>query len=612
VPGFTLVQHGSEGKGHQFFLRGFDAVHGADLELSVDGIPINEWSNIHAQGYIDLGFVIAEVIESVEVHKGPFNLEQGPFAMAGSASYRLGVPLTDLGLRTTYSLGTTNRQRGVVTFSPPGGDGREFIAVEALHDDGFGQRRQAQRGSLLGRVRLLDSAAYGSLAWLGSAYFARFQLPGSLRNEDAQTGRVGFYDAYDHGANGSSGRALTALSYEQGEAGHGVQARLFGGYRRLDVLENFTGFLFDPVAGDRRAQAQSSWSLGVAASWDARLLETLTVSTGLGARAESFDQVQRHVDAQALPLETERALNGLQSLMFARAGLGWWPSDGFNLVAGGRLDVAGVAVQDAVAANANAANTLAALSPRLMLQARVVEGWWAFAAYGRGFRPPEARAFSSFAPERTGISEELDTGGQPTMTISDALDWGVRWDTGALFAGRLSGFATFIERESVFDHVSGLSLELNGTRRLGAELELQSSPERWLELSADATVVDARFVESGNQVPLTPWLSGGLRAIVTHDNGFHAGLRLLGLAPRPLPHGARGAPLLLTDATLGYRWARLRLDLELENFLSLRLREGEYHYASHWRPGEPSSQIPVLHYVAGPPFNARLSVTAVF
>jgi hypothetical protein len=65
VPGLTLVQHGSEGKGHQFFLRGFDAVHGADLELTVEGVPVNEWSNIHAQGYLDLGFVIPEVVRSI-------------------------------------------------------------------------------------------------------------------------------------------------------------------------------------------------------------------------------------------------------------------------------------------------------------------------------------------------------------------------------------------------------------------------------------------------------------------------------------------------------------------------------------------------------------------
>src|SRR5690606_19656571 len=55
VSGLTLVQHGSEGKGQQFFLRGFDAEHGAGLELRVEGMPLNEWSNVHALGYLDLG-----------------------------------------------------------------------------------------------------------------------------------------------------------------------------------------------------------------------------------------------------------------------------------------------------------------------------------------------------------------------------------------------------------------------------------------------------------------------------------------------------------------------------------------------------------------------------
>lgn len=34
TPGLSLVQHGSEGKGHQFFLRGFDAGHGSDFEIN--------------------------------------------------------------------------------------------------------------------------------------------------------------------------------------------------------------------------------------------------------------------------------------------------------------------------------------------------------------------------------------------------------------------------------------------------------------------------------------------------------------------------------------------------------------------------------------------------
>ena len=68
----------------------------------------------------------------------------------------------------------------------------------------------------------------------------------------------------------------------------------------------------------------------------------------------------------------------------------------------------------------------------------------------------------------------------------------------------------------------------------------------------------------------------------------------------------------MTDATLGYHWRWLRLDLEVENVLNQQLREGEYHYASHWRPDEPASEIPVLHTTAGPPLNARLTLGVLF
>ena len=83
---------------------------------------------------------------------------------------------------------------------------------------------------------------------------------------------------------------------------------------------------------------------------------------------------------------------------------------------------------------------------------------------------------------------------------------------------------------------------------------------------------------------------------------------MLTVAPRPLPNGATGTTLLMTDATLGYRWRRLRIDLEIENLLNRRLREGEFHYASDWRPDAPSSALPALHTAAGPPLNARLTL----
>ena len=91
VPGLYTSQHGSEGKAQQFFLRGFDAIHGSDLAIRVGGIPINEMSNIHGQGYADLGFVIPETVSGLVARKGPFDLEQGWFATAGSVDFELGV-----------------------------------------------------------------------------------------------------------------------------------------------------------------------------------------------------------------------------------------------------------------------------------------------------------------------------------------------------------------------------------------------------------------------------------------------------------------------------------------------------------------------------------------
>jgi hypothetical protein len=45
------VQHAGGGKANQYFLRGFDIDHGTDLALFVDGVPVNQPSHGHGQGY---------------------------------------------------------------------------------------------------------------------------------------------------------------------------------------------------------------------------------------------------------------------------------------------------------------------------------------------------------------------------------------------------------------------------------------------------------------------------------------------------------------------------------------------------------------------------------
>jgi len=68
VPGLFIGQHAGGGKAEQIFLRGFDIDHGTDINISVDGMPVNMVSHAHGQGYADLHFLIPETVEKIDFH----------------------------------------------------------------------------------------------------------------------------------------------------------------------------------------------------------------------------------------------------------------------------------------------------------------------------------------------------------------------------------------------------------------------------------------------------------------------------------------------------------------------------------------------------------------
>jgi hypothetical protein len=77
VPGLFIAQHAGGGKAEQIFLRGFDVDHGTDININVDGIPVNMPSHAHGQGYADLHFVIPETVDNLTYAKGPYDAKVG-------------------------------------------------------------------------------------------------------------------------------------------------------------------------------------------------------------------------------------------------------------------------------------------------------------------------------------------------------------------------------------------------------------------------------------------------------------------------------------------------------------------------------------------------------
>src|SRR5271169_3882174 len=85
VPGLVVTQHSGDGKANQYFLRGYNLDHGTDLATFVDDVPVNMTTNAHGQGYMDLNFLIPELIQRMDFQKGPYYAAYGDFSVAGAA-----------------------------------------------------------------------------------------------------------------------------------------------------------------------------------------------------------------------------------------------------------------------------------------------------------------------------------------------------------------------------------------------------------------------------------------------------------------------------------------------------------------------------------------------
>src|SRR5258707_14155574 len=100
APGLIVTQHSGEGKANQYFLRGYNLDHGTDLAVTVDDIPVNMRTHAHGQGYSDLNFLMPEIVNSLDIRKGPYFADVGDFGSVGA----LNIGLLDPAPKKTRSL----------------------------------------------------------------------------------------------------------------------------------------------------------------------------------------------------------------------------------------------------------------------------------------------------------------------------------------------------------------------------------------------------------------------------------------------------------------------------------------------------------------------------
>ena len=174
TPGLVVAQHAGGGKSDQYFLRGFDADHGTDVAIFVDGIPVNLTSHGHGQGYADSHWLIPELVTSLEVHKGPYAARFGDYYTAGAIDLKTAdrVPASGLWISGGGEL------RGPVAFerptarmvgiaNPEVGRGSALLAAEVSRTDGpFTNAQGFNRVTTFGK--LMQPLAGGDLTLCGT------------------------------------------------------------------------------------------------------------------------------------------------------------------------------------------------------------------------------------------------------------------------------------------------------------------------------------------------------------------------------------------------------------------------------------------------------------
>lgn len=638
APGLFVARGEGLAVAHRYMLRGFDAEHGQDIEIEVGGLPINLPSHVHGQGYADLGFLIGDVVQSLHAIEGVYDPRQGDFAVAGSLRLELGVERRGWLVASGY--GSFDTFRKLARWAPPGHDRATFGAVQYQRTDGFGDNRAGQSASAIGQLAVnAGDFRYRALA---IAYAARADSAGVVRLDDVDAGRVGYYSVYPYATaqaqNALAARVMVGVFAEhRGAEGESGDLGLWLGVDRFRQQQNFTGFIQRSQTlanvsgrGDLIEQRNATRSIGASGRYRSAAYH-LGASThghvelGFDARLDTIEQAQNLLDAVVRNQTWDRRIDAdiLATDLGFYGDLDWRLAPGLALRLGARADVLAYEIDDRLGNRTTLTrpdDTFivgfrrsalgVAAGPRATVELRPVHWLTLRAAYGEGYRSPQART--------------LDDGEDAPFSKVRSADVGLRLGDRHEHALTLSGYSTWLSDDVAFEAEEGRLERIGATRRLGAVLHGESHPLPWVVAAASVTVVDAELREPppptaeepqppfvrGQSLPFVPPVvvraDFGARptlveALAGSDLEGRAGLGLSWLSPRPLPYDERASAVGLVDASLGLSWSAFELGLEVYNLLDARYAASELSFASSWDPEGVRPRTPARHIAAGAP-----------
>ena len=652
VPGLIVTQHSGEGKANQYFLRGYNLDHGTDMAIYVDDVPVNMRTHAHGQGYADLNWLMPETVNSLNVRKGPYFADEGDFGSAGN----LHIGLIDTVPKAIAQLtaGGFGYRRLFGMDSVKAGDGTLLIAGEAGTYDGPWVNPDDMR-KLNGLVRYTQGTALDGFSITGMAYANRWSSTDQVPQRAITSGEIDRFGSEDPTDGGKTNRfALSGRIAGTDDAGS-WKANAYIVKSQLDLFNNFTYFLNDPLLGDQFHQHDDRVMAGGTAS------RTLDGSLAGRPMQTTFGVQTRYDDiALALTDTFQRSfLSNVRSDKVGEASIGVYAestvkwTDWLRTTLGWRGDYYQANVFSIFNGNNSGSVGAGIGSPKFTMALGPFNKTEFFVGAGYGMHSNDARG-ATITEDPNDPANKLSS--SPLLVRTKGAETGVRTKIIPGLDSSLSLFLLDQDSEIIFQGDAGDTIASRPSRRYGVELTNHYRPRSWIDVDADLALTHARFVgfdsdqaavyeqlagfpeaqignAPGNYIPNAPAMVASAGITIGEKTGPFGTLRwrYLGSTPLTEDNAFRSPATSIFNGRIGYRsengW---RIQLDVLNLLNTKTNQITYAYGSLIRtdslygacfapqagPAPPASvcQNGVMDYILHPaePLTVRLTIAGTF
>nr|WP_302831575.1 TonB-dependent receptor plug domain-containing protein [uncultured Bacteroides sp.] len=608
VPGLFIAQHAGGGKAEQMFLRGFDLDHGTDINISVDGMPVNMLSHAHGQGYADLHFLQPEVIDAVDFDKGPYDASRGDLATAGYVAFKTKDRMTN---EASLEIGQYNTQRLRGSFSLIDNPQQSlYVSSAFLSSDGyFVSPQNFKRYNLMSKYTQWNESSRFNI--ILSHFNSTWDASGQIPQRAVDRGLIGRFGALDDTEGGNTSRSnlqfLHQLTLDNGAT---IKSDAWISYYHFNLFSNFTFFLNDPENGDQINQHENRLLSGASTQYTQHYHLGASVWRATGGIGFRYDQVndlalyhtvkRRRIGTFSLGDVQQSNLYG-----FINANIEWgkWiinPAlrlDYFSFDYADRTPDENGQTPDYT----NPKVKRAILSPKLNFIYSANRNLQFFLKMGKGFHSNDTRVI-------------VAQNGKTVLPAAYGADFSIQWKPLSKLMLNATGWYLQMEQEFVYVGDEAVVEPSGRSRRIGFDFGARWEAIPNLYFQADYTYSHARSMDEPkgeDYIPLAP-VHTFVTGLSYKWRSLTASLRCRYLNNRPAneDYSITAKGYFVADLNATYTYKRVTVGATIENLFDTKWNEAQF--STETRLQDEPEPVTEIHFTPGTPFNARGFITVRF